>query len=267
LKNFTSVEPPLLSTDAASKQYVTEAIDTKITQKYSGFEIYLTDDDWVPVIAMLAGSYVLTVSPMFDGGPTGTFSVSKSSNLVVGNVIRTTLSPGYETGEQIELKWGINEKIMVRKTGPFHDGFYRIDDSLKNLSTLQEPPVNPTDTVDLATVQQMIANALQTQYYGVTVVLTGTDYSVVAAIKHGSYMISISPVLQGGPTSMFSISKNEDIVEANIIRHASHHARDDPLNEIEITWNVNETLKIRKTGLEFDGNYTVDFSVKNFISV
>ena len=262
LKNFTSVAPPVLPSDIASKEFVETQIKETMEAKFSGILVDLINADFVPVRPLKAGSYFITVSPTFDGGATATFLVSKSSQFIAGSITRMTFSPAYETDETLEMQWPENGKLILRKTGPFHDGRYLVDFNLKNFTNIP-PPVLPSDTVDKSFVENTIKNVMNVKFGGIVVNLKDDESSEITPMKPGSYIVTVSSYVRGGPTATFLISKSGDSVAASIVKATDCPGLDSQV-QLQLQWPDQGKLMLRKTGPFFDGDYLVDFNLKNF---
>jgi hypothetical protein len=270
LQNITSVKDPLLSQDAATKRYVDSSADriaTDVTSRFSGYIITLSSCIFSEVINLLPGSYIVTIRPVDDGGPTATFSVSRSSVYMMGFIARITGTPGVTTGEQIELRWLVGQNLELRKTGPGYDGDYIVDMNIKNISALPYEPILETDAATKAYVTNAIKTEMDIKFGGIPVLLEGTGFSNVINLRPGSYMIAVTAIgITGAPTAAFSLSKNSANGEAHVIRTTS--CLGNTTNEgLELSWPNNSMVVLRKTGPGFDGDYLVDFNLKNFSSV
>ena len=262
LKNFTTTPPPILPTDAASRAFVEKEIKDSIDLKFSGINVFLEDDRYAEITALRAGSYVITVTPTFDGGSTATFNVSKSSNMSTGMVFKSSSAPGYETEETLELQWPPNDKIYLRKTGPFHDGIYLVDFNLKNFSTAPLP-IMPTDSASKSYVDNTIKTSLDVKFGGVVVTLTNMDFTPVLPMRPGSYLITITPLKEGCPTATFSISKSSTGMKGMVMKNTSCPGIDEDC-QLELDWPENGKIRVRKTNPYHDGEYLVDTNLRNF---
>ena len=99
--------------------------------KLSGVLINLQGTGFSDVQSLKAGTYVVTVSSVVDGGPTAYFTVSKASVTEIGYVSRRGKSVSV-TGETLELSWPENSKLLLRKTGMYCDGEYLVNFNLIN---------------------------------------------------------------------------------------------------------------------------------------
>ena len=136
---FLSVPEALIPTDAASRAYVDHQIQTALQLEFDGVTVSLRDDALTPVAALRFGSYLVAVSSLVYGGPSATFAISKIANSSAPSIFRMTSCAGLDTGEQLEVVWPDNSKILLRKSGPSHDGDYLFDMNLKISQALPRP--------------------------------------------------------------------------------------------------------------------------------
>ncbi|KAJ3220552.1 hypothetical protein HK099_004218 [Clydaea vesicula] len=128
LKNI-SINPVITDFDIASKGYVDHQIDNKIDLLASGKIIKLTGTNFSQVAALHPGSFTINISPKFDGGATASFSVSKSSFYSEAHIVRTTHSRGLHYNEELQLSWGENSNLLLKKNMPVN-GLYLVDFNL-----------------------------------------------------------------------------------------------------------------------------------------
>ncbi len=90
----------------------------------------------------------------------------------------------------------------------------------------------------------------------VTVSLTSTVYTSIITETIGVYNIKVISNVSNGPSAIFSICKNNPI--KNI--YGNRLSIDPGLNtneRLEIIWPANSTIQLRKTGSNYNGDYTV----------
>jgi hypothetical protein len=262
VKNMSALPaPPVLPTDQASKAYVDKVVKDTLDAKFGGVQVRLNDTEYSEVAAIRPGSYIVLVIPTFDGCATASFLISKSSTSDDGNIVRITSSPATETGETLELIWPSNSKILLKKTGSFHDGLYIVDMNLKNFTNVA-PPVIPSDVASKNYVDEQIKLKMQSKFSGITITLTGTDYVPLVAMATGSYILTISSTIAGGPTATFSISKSKLELEPSVVRVTASLGVNSN-EDIELIWPPNDKIFIRKTGQNYNGLYIVDTSLRN----
>ncbi|KAJ3380411.1 hypothetical protein HDU92_005986 [Lobulomyces angularis] len=132
LKNI-SINPVITDSDIASKGYVDHQIDNKIDLLASGKIIKLTGTNFSQVAALHPGSFTINISPKFDGGATASFSVSKSSFYSEAHIVRTTHSRGLHYNEELQLSWGENSNLLLKKNMPVNDGLCLVDFNLQDV--------------------------------------------------------------------------------------------------------------------------------------
>lgn len=112
-------------------------------------------------------------------------------------------------------------------------------------------------------IGQYITQGRSPQFGGMLVKLNGALWSEVVSLKNGSYIISVTSLMDG-PTATFCVSKRNQLENAHIVKITSCSALDDKSCVLEIRWNANEKLELRKTSDRYDGDYMIDFNMKNF---
>lgn len=90
----------------------------------------------------------------------------------------------------------------------------------------------------------------------VTVTLTGTAYSIITTETEGSFLLSVKNDVTDGPAANFSITKNEpgQLPSITTITSAPGVGTGEFL---ELQWNTAGDLELHKTGINYDGDYTV----------
>lgn len=267
LKNFSSTATPAtIPSDAVTVDYVEREIERKMQAKFGGQIVSLKNTDTTPVVNLRPGSYVISITPLIPNAPTATFAISKNSPYVQPSIIRTSSCMGIDSGEHLELLWPENSMILLRKTGPFYDGDYIVDFNLKNIQPNALIPTLPSDMASKQYVTHEINERLKIKFGGLEVHLVDTGFSEVAAIRPGSYIITIIPTVDGSATASFLISKSTMGSKASIVRMTSAPAADTG-EVLELDWPENGKLLLRKTMPFHDGVYIVDMNLKNFTSV
>jgi hypothetical protein len=90
----------------------------------------------------------------------------------------------------------------------------------------------------------------------VDITLTGTAYSTIITETEGSFLVSVKNQVVDGPAAIFSITKNEPGVLPSINTLSSTPGAGS-LEVLELQWNAEQPLELRKNGLNYDGIYTV----------
>ena len=184
-----------------------------------------------------------------DGAPTATFSVSKNSVSREANIIKITECEGVYTPEHLEMSWPVDGMLQLRKSGPGYNGQYLVDMNLKNMSVqlIENNPgqINPKDL-----------------YKGITVTLSGKEYTPVVAVTPGSYVLTVSSSVPGAPTATFSLSKSKSGMEPSVVKITSSLGADSNEN-LEMIWPPDGEICLRKTGENYNGLYVIDTSLRN----
>ncbi|RKO84177.1 hypothetical protein BDK51DRAFT_40338, partial [Blyttiomyces helicus] len=264
LRNITTIPSPVQPTDVASKDYVDSEIQNIVKLKMSGTIVRLTSDEFISVFPLQTGSYLLSISALFDGGPTASFAISKSSLSIDGAIEKTISSAGVE-GCSLDLRWPAKRKVILRKTNGFHDGDYLVNININNFTTVPEPVI-PSDQASKDYVDTQIRNTMDIKFVRTSVRLIDDKYSDVIMLRSGSYSISVISNVPGGPTALFHVSKNALSAEPNIVRVTSSSSRPDD-TFLELIWPPNKMIALRKTCFFYDGEYIVDYSTKNISTV
>lgn len=263
MNNFSSVPPPQIPTDIATVEYVTDLLQTTLDIEYGGVPVNLEGNLVSQVVSLRAGSHIVTVTPKKEGGPTATFSISKSSTFSVGSVVVITSCPAVETFETIELLWPANSHLLLRKTGPNHDGIYVVDFGCKNFS--QVPPVVfESDVATKAYVTRQINEAIDIKFGGKLIILDGTVFTNISPLKPGSYLVSVCSQVFGGSTATFSVSKSSQTDTGHVVVITKSGSS---LCTLELVWLPDSQLQLRKTGQDLDGAYLVSFNLCNFSTI
>lgn len=118
---ITNAGYPTVDTDVANKLYVDSnagiAINT-ITLSGTSYTDLLT--------SILFGDLWVSVKNIIDGGPSGTFQLTKSTASQTAGVTRMSSKRGISSPERIEIDWPPNTVPQIFKTGMNYDGQYKI---------------------------------------------------------------------------------------------------------------------------------------------
>jgi len=126
----------------------------------------------------------------------------------------------------------------------------QIDMGYQPITSVADPQ-NPSDAATRYFVENVVSHAVRS----VKVHICGTQYSQVAHLPAGSYIVTISPV-NGGPTATFSVSKNLLVKEAHVARISSIPG-ESSMEELDLKWGASGPVMLRKTGPHYNGCYTV----------
>lgn len=122
-----------------------------------------------------------------------------------------------------------------------------------NIITNHGTPINDTDVVNKAYVDNNgIPNIL--------INLLGTSYTTILSYLEGNIQITVKNLISGGPSASFNISKSEQTRYMHYIRLTSS-AGINTEEKLEIRWNLNSNIELRKTGNNYDGQYRIKYIV------
>jgi hypothetical protein len=182
---------------------------------------------WSVAINQTSGIFFISIIPEDLLGPTAVYIVAKQvPGLNTANILRINSSPVDDTF--ISLRWNSNSFIEINKSSNLFDKNYTI------------------------------VNNFQKDYLNTSVVLSQTEFTFIPKsffkfYEKKSFFISISHSTNPeGPACIASVSKNKYNTNGNVFYCGS--------NNIEIKWNSQELLKIRKTTLDYDGVYSLKFT-------
>ena len=167
-----------------------------------------------------------------ENGPSGFFNVSKSCDDIDGHIVKLSGITDYTGG--LNVKWDKFNDIELQKLedGLFDGDYLRLDN------------YEPNDAPD------SIKNNLQED-----IVLTGvTHTTLTSSTTKGNYILHIENDLCG-PMATFFLTKNIASGGASISKTTSSPSADN--NNLEIKWEANEQIKIRKTKESYNGTYNV----------
>ena len=142
-----------------------------------------------------------------------------------------------------------------------------LDMNHRNITTVK-CPIRPLDAANKGYVDDSVTKAsetFETHFSGTTVTLVGIEYANIGNVKGGSYIATVTPY-EDGPTACFAISKMKESQIGQFVRLTAHPGAFTN-EQLEFSWPRNGLLKLKKTGLNYDGQYLVNFNVKNFSSV
>ena len=104
---------------------------------FGGVSVSLSGAEYTDVVSLKPGSYLITVTPTIEGGPSATFCISKSDTRSVASIMRITNCPGVTIPVTLDLKWDAEKKLQLGKSDIIHyDGEYLVDFSLKKFSSV-----------------------------------------------------------------------------------------------------------------------------------
>lgn len=119
-------------------------------------------------------------------------------------------------------------------------------------------PLQTTDVVNKIYCDQNTAGVLPVLH----VTLSGINWVTVLGIQIGDLEISVFGTIPQSPCGKFLISKNDPARNSSIVRTMSF-AGTTTNERLEIRWQPFQSIQIRKTGLQYDGQYRVKYSLNN----
>lgn len=114
-----------------------------------------------------------------------------------------------------------------------------------------EDPINPTDVVN----KRYVDNNTSSGSGEITgnIILSGITYAPLIVETSGVFNIKIMAT-NGGPVAVFSIAKTTPTGTRSYSRIESV-AGGGSFERLELRWNSNDSIEVRKTGLNYDGVY------------
>ena len=266
LKNFNILPPPIIETDQVTVEYLNQRLQHELDVKFGGIQVNLQGTSFQKVVALNPGGYIISISCSVYGGSSCVFGITKNLSSGTASIIRLTSSPSINDG-QLELIWGPNEALMLRKTEVTLDGVYTCSFSIQNFSTVDtiSSQIGLSSIATREYVYDTFNSLLNAEFSGIIVQLTDTSFSDVIALKAGSYMCAVSSQLDGGPSALFSVSRASNVTgTAHIVRLTSCKSKSG--TSLELIWEQDSTLKLRKDTIYDDSNFICDFNLRNFTS-
>jgi len=115
-------------------------------------------------------------------------------------------------------------------------------------------PVNDGDAVPLV----YLKNAFITSDYSI-VPFYGDDWLDITAMpRFGNRSITVNSILEGGPNASWRVSKSMDNSDATITALAYSLSSDG--GGFELSWLPNTSLQLRKTTVNWDGQYEISIA-------
>lgn len=141
-----------------------------------------------------------------------------------------------------------NVNVTLSSIGNCNITTSSLDMNLRNITSVKDP-INPQDAATKKYVDDLdivLSN----------VTLIGTTGTLVSSYQKGSYIITIKNDIQGGPSGVFHLTKNEPHKHPHIARTVATPGESTNIT-LMIMWPPNSGILLRKTGSSFDGNYKV----------
>ena len=144
-------------------------------------------------------------------------------------------------------------KVFSRGAIGIEEGFVynsTVDMNYKKITSLADPEFD-YDAVNLRTLENYSGG-----FSSITVVLTGTNKTIIDTSTRGSFIITVTGTSSNSPCATFSISKaNSDI---DVLPNRTSSSSGKTSNErLDLDWKAGEGIKLFKNGLNYDGDYIV----------
>lgn len=200
-------------------------------------QITLTGTTGIVYSANTTGVYYLSITSDFINGPSSNFLICKSiASSTTANITRISNSPGVSPTTNLEISWPSNGSLSISKTTSSFNGLYTV------------------------------INNFQFTNNQTTITLTGTSDTVIPGNVFGyynqkSFGISVVSNVTNGPNAIFFVSKNSNEVNGNVHTTRSNGATTG--ERLKLTWGINSLLTLSKTGVNYNGNYTLTFTKLN----
>lgn len=199
----------------------------RVLTKNKNKSITLSGTDYTLAFPETIGNLVMIIEPDHntnDAGPCAVFLMTKSEVTDHASIVRISSSPAVSSGEQLEVRWLPNTGVEVRKTGNNYNGVF---DVKPLISMVQESGI---------------------------VTLSGSDFENLYKRKEKvARLIAIKNIVVGGPSAIFSVLKNDKTQQGLIHRLTSCPGSGG--EQLELSYDANSKIRIRKTGNGFDGEY------------
>lgn len=88
--------------------------------------------------------------------------------------------------------------------------------------------------------------------------LNSTSWTNILIDQEGVFTVTVRNGMSGGPCGSFQLAKNHPSRGASIVRYSSS-AGITTEERLEIRWLPGSGIDLRKTGVNYDGTYTVNY--------
>lgn len=239
---ITSHGTPINGTDVVNKDYVDAAVlagggGGGCDQPSVSDTITLTSTNWTTAANVLVGNITITIKNIITNGPSAAFVLCKSEQTRDTSYFRNATCSGLTTNERLEIRWLSNSPIEVRKTGSNYDGTYKV---IYNVDGIYTPPMCPAICCD-------------------TIILLNTNYTPIIELLFGVVTVHVKNIVSNGPSGSFIVCKSEQVMSPSVIRMGTCSGLTS--NErLDIRWDPNSFIEICKTGMNYNGSYSVNYS-------
>jgi hypothetical protein len=86
--------------------------------------------------------------------------------------------------------------------------------------------------------------------------LIATSGTLITGVNHGSFVITVTNLVAGGPSAVFNITKNQ-ISNCGAVQRTVGAPGNDRNCTLDITWSSGSGVSLFKTNSNYDGTYRV----------
>lgn len=197
-------------------------------------QITLTGTTTTVYTTNMTGAYYISITSDFINGPSSNFLICKSiASSTTAAITRISNSPGNSPTTNLVITWPSNGSLSISKTTSSFNGVYNVIDNFQY--------VNTQTTINLTNSTAIPGNTFG--YY-----------------TQKSFGLSVVSNITNGPNAIFFVSKNTNTVNGNIYSIRSNGLTGEQLN---LSWGINSLLTLSKTGVNYNGDYTLTFTKLN----
>lgn len=114
-------------------------------------------------------------------------------------------------------------------------------------------PINGTDVANKDYVDSVSSGI------GIIIItLTNTFYTTILSNQEGNLQLYIKNLVTNGPSASFTLSKSEPSRQTSYVRTTSSSGLN-TLEKLDIRWNPNSGVELKKTGINYDGDYQIKY--------
>lgn len=197
-------------------------------------QITLTGTATTEYTTNTTGVYYLSITSDFIDGPSCNFLICKSiASSTTSAITRISNSPGSSPTTNLVITWPSNGSLSISKTTSSFNGIYNIIDNFQYTNT--QTTINLTSSADI-------------------------PGNIFGYYTQKSFGLSVKSNITNGPNAIFFVSKNSNEVNGNVYSIRSNGLTGEQLN---LSWGINSLLTLSKTGVNYNGNYTLTFTKLN----